>query len=58
MSEGDFPLRVVASSLAGLGPLDAHALYTLRVGVFVAGQDCPYAEDRPVEFGAQAHLRQ
>lgn len=36
--------RVVASALSGLGPLDVHALYKLRVDVFVAEQDCPYAE--------------
>ena len=37
-------LDVVASTLAELGPLDVHALYKLRVDVFVAEQDCPYAE--------------
>ena len=37
-------LRVAASSLARMGPLDVHALYKLRVDVFVAEQDCPYAE--------------
>ena len=37
-------MRVVASPLTGLGPLDVHALYKLRVDVFVAEQDCPYAE--------------
>ena len=44
MGEHDPPWRVVASPLAGLGPLDVHALYKLRVDVFVAEQDCPYAE--------------
>lgn len=33
-----------ASALSELGPLDVHALYKLRVDVFVAEQDCPYAE--------------
>src|SRR5699024_8165775 len=37
-------LRVSASPLAQMGPLDVHALYKLRVDVFVAEQDCPYAE--------------
>lgn len=37
-------LRVTASALPELGPLDVHALYKLRVDVFVAEQDCPYAE--------------
>ncbi|KAA0918247.1 GNAT family N-acetyltransferase [Dietzia sp. ANT_WB102] len=37
-------LDVVASTLAELGPLDVHALYKLRVDVFVAEQDCSYAE--------------
>ena len=37
-------LDVVASTLAELGPLDVHALYKLRVDVFVGEQDCPYAE--------------
>ena len=37
-------LEVTESSLRGLGPLDVHALYRLRVDVFVAEQDCPYAE--------------
>lgn len=36
--------RVVASPLSGLGPLDVHALYKLRVDVFVHEQECPYAE--------------
>lgn len=44
MSDGDDPLRIVAAPLTGLGPLDVHALYKLRVDVFVAEQDCPYAE--------------
>lgn len=44
MSEHGSPVRVTASPLAGLGPLDVHALYKLRVDVFVAEQDCPYAE--------------
>lgn len=44
MRDGDSPVRVVASPLAELGPLDVHALYKLRVDVFVAEQDCPYAE--------------
>ena len=35
---------MAASALADLGPLDVHALYKLRVDVFVAEQDCPYAE--------------
>lgn len=37
-------LRVVTSPLGQLGPLDVHALYKLRVDVFVAEQDCPFAE--------------
>ncbi|WP_314036825.1 GNAT family N-acetyltransferase [Dietzia sp. CH92] len=37
-------LEITASALADLGPLDVHALYRLRVDVFVAEQDCPYAE--------------
>jgi ElaA protein len=37
-------IRVTARSLPELGPLDVHALYKLRVDVFVAEQDCPYAE--------------
>lgn len=49
MSESPSPtggpeLQVTASTLAGLGPLDVHALYKLRVDVFVSEQDCPYAE--------------
>ena len=36
--------RIVASSLSGLGPLDVHALYKLRVDVFVHEQECPYSE--------------
>ena len=36
--------RIVASPLTGLGPLDVHALYKLRVDVFVHEQECPYAE--------------
>ena len=35
---------IVASPLSGLGPLDVHALYKLRVDVFVHEQECPYAE--------------
>lgn len=37
-------IEVVEATLAELGPLDVHALYKLRVDVFVAEQDCPYAE--------------
>ena len=37
-------LRIVESPLADLGPLDVHALYKLRVDVFVAEQDCTYRE--------------
>ena len=46
MSEerGPGDLSVVGSPLAALGPLDVHALYKLRVDVFVSEQDCPYAE--------------
>ena len=49
MTDGDHPrgdpdLRITASPLSGLGPMDVHALYKLRVDVFVAEQDCPYAE--------------
>ncbi|HMT49981.1 GNAT family N-acetyltransferase [Dietzia sp. UBA5065] len=49
MTRGDEPsdhpdLRLLASPLAGLGPMDVHALYKLRVDVFVAEQECPYAE--------------
>ena len=48
MTRGDVSggpaLRVVAAPLVDLGPLDVHALYKLRVDVFVAEQDCPYAE--------------
>lgn len=36
--------RIVASPLSGLDPLDVHALYKLRVDVFVFEQECPYAE--------------
>lgn len=36
--------RIVATPLFGLGPLDVHALYKLRVDVFVYEQECPYAE--------------
>lgn len=43
-SAGGPELRIIASTLSGLGPLDVHALYRLRVDVFVAEQDCPYAE--------------
>ncbi|WP_333618852.1 GNAT family N-acetyltransferase [Dietzia sp.] len=32
------------STLSALGPLEVHALYKLRVDVFVHEQDCPYAE--------------
>lgn len=41
---GDLGFRSVASPLSELGPLDVHAVYKLRVDVFVAEQDCPYAE--------------
>ncbi|MDV8000129.1 GNAT family N-acetyltransferase [Rhodococcus sp. IEGM 1408] len=44
MSEHGSAVRVIASPLAELGPMDVHALYKLRVDVFVAEQDCPYAE--------------
>ena len=49
MSRTDAPapdpaLEISASALEELGPLDVHALYRLRVDVFVAEQDCPYAE--------------
>lgn len=44
MTAGDVSPRIVAAPLADLGPLDVHALYKLRVDVFVAEQDCPYAE--------------
>lgn len=43
-SAGDTAVEIIESPLAGLGPLDVHALYKLRVDVFVAEQDCPYAE--------------
>ncbi len=56
MSDGP-PLRVVAAPLVGLGPLDVHALYKLRVDVFVAEQDCPYAEIDEVDADpATTHL--
>lgn len=41
---GEPQLQVAASTLSELGPLDVHALYKLRVDVFVSEQDCPYAE--------------
>lgn len=41
---GGLVFRTVASPLSELGPLDVHALYKLRVDVFVAEQNCPYAE--------------
>lgn len=37
-------MRIRAARLTELGPLDVHALYKLRVDVFVSEQDCPYAE--------------
>lgn len=37
-------VRLVASPLADLAPLDVHALYKLRVDVFVAEQDFPHLE--------------
>ena len=49
----DAGLEVVESALAEPGPLDVHALYKLRVDVFVVEQDCPYAE-----IGARAQLEQ
>lgn len=50
-------LRVTASALPELGPLDVHALYKLRVDVFVAEQDCPYAEIDNVDVDpATTHL--
>ena len=52
MDEHGSGVRVVASPLAGLGPLDVHALYKLRVDVFVAEQDCPYAEIDEVDADA------
>lgn len=36
--------RVLRSPLADLSALEVHALYKLRVDVFVHEQDCPYAE--------------
>ena len=48
-------LRVAASSLARMGPLDVHALYKLRVDVFVAEQDCPYrSEEHTSELQSHA----
>lgn len=44
MSDDGPDLRVAAGALGAFGPLDVHALYKLRVDVFVAEQDCPYAE--------------
>ena len=50
-------LRIAASALDQLGPLDVHALYKLRVDVFVAEQDCPYAEIDEVDADpATTHL--
>lgn len=43
-SAHDPALEISASALEELAPLDVHALYRLRVDVFVAEQDCPYAE--------------
>lgn len=44
--------KIVASPLSGLGPLDVHALYKLRVDVFVYEQECPYAEIDDVDADA------
>ncbi|MDO5033114.1 GNAT family N-acetyltransferase [Corynebacterium sp.] len=33
-----------AASIAQMSPLDVHALYKLRVDIFVHEQQCPYAE--------------
>lgn len=41
---GGLELQITSSTLSELGPLDVHALYKLRVDVFVSEQDCPYAE--------------
>ena len=57
MSAGDAAARIVAAPLAELGPMDVHALYKLRVDVFVAEQDCPYAEIDDVDADpATTHL--
>ncbi|MFN3600194.1 MAG: hypothetical protein ACK4UY_02250 [Dietzia sp.] len=58
MSEHDAPVRVVASPLAGLGPLDVHALCTLRVDVLVAERDGPYAEIDEVEGSVEGSYEQ
>lgn len=73
MTKEPFPPTITAAPLAGLAPLDVHALYKLRVDVFVHEQATPYAEidntdaqpstihllawDSPAQEQAQAHTQ-